>query len=99
MTLLPIPKCVILSWELCTKLISDSGVKYRRKSSDFPRLLLRERETGRHVTVRETVLGERRTGETVTEVYRDEETGQEMTRTLELIEKTVEHEVNFQKIL
>ena len=78
--------------------MSDSGVKFRRrKSSDFPRLLLRERETGRHVTVREKVLGERRTGEMVTEVYHDEDTGEELTRTVELIEKTVEHEVNFQR--
>ena len=77
--------------------MSDYGVKFRRKSSDFPRLLLRERETGRHVTVREKVLGERRTGEMVTEVYHDEDTGEEFTRTVELIEKTVEHEVNFQR--
>ena len=80
-----------------TKSISDSGVKLRRKSSDFPRLLLRERETGRHVTVREKVLGERRTGTMVTEVYLDEATGEEVTRTVELVEKTVEHEVNFQR--
>ena len=77
--------------------MSDFGVKFRRKSSDFPRLLLRERETGRHVIVREKVLGVRRTGEVVTEVYVDEDTGEEITRTVELVEKTVEHEVNFQR--
>ena len=44
------------------------------------------------MTVREKVLGERRTGEMVTEVYIDEVTGEETARTVELIEKTVEHE-------
>ena len=78
-----------------TKSMSDSAVKFRRKSSDFPRLLLRERETGCRVTVvSERVLGERRTGRTRTEVYRDEDTGEETTRTVELIEKMVEQEVN-----
>lgn len=49
------------------------------------------------MTVREKVLGERRTGTMVTEVYLDEATGEEVTRTVELVEKTVEHEVNFQR--
>ena len=78
--------------------MSDSAVKFRRKSSDFPRLLLRERETGCRVTVvKERVLGERRTGRTRTEVYHDEDTGDETTRTVELIEKIVEQEVNVQR--
>ena len=41
----------------------------------------------------ERVVGERPTGAIRTEVYTDGETGEQRIRTVELVEKTIEHEV------
>jgi glycerol kinase len=45
------------------------------------------------VTERERIVGERRTGQRRTEVVWDEETGKNVVRTFEAVEKTIEHEV------
>ena len=62
-------------------------------SADFPSLLLTERETGRVTTAeRETVVGERVVTHR-TRLVVDEDTGQETFETVQLVEKTIEHEV------
>ena len=64
-------------------------------SADFPSLLLTERETGRVTTAeRETVVGERVVTHR-TRLVVDEDTGQETFETVQLVEKTIEHEVQF----
>ena len=74
--------------------IDNSRIPVRKLtpgSADFPSLLLIEKETGTSVRERERVLAEKRRQKT--EWVVDEETGNETLRTVEYIEKTIEHEV------
>ena len=74
--------------------IDNSRIPVRKLtpgSADFPSLLLIEKETGTSVRERERVLAEKRRQKT--EWVVDEETGNKTLRTVEYIEKTIEHEV------
>ncbi|XP_072158237.1 protein lap4 isoform X14 [Bemisia tabaci] len=63
----------------------------RPSSEDFPKLLMRESPGETRVCEREKVLGE--TVTTKTEEYYDEKTGERKVRTVEIVEKLIEKEV------
>lgn len=62
-------------------------------SSDFAKLLMEEVEICTFTTEREKLVGERRLQQK-TELFEDEITGEKRFRTVEYIEKTIEHEVS-----
>ncbi|XP_030757853.1 protein lap4 isoform X4 [Sitophilus oryzae] len=71
----------------------DEATPLRPSSADFPRLALREKPAGAARTVRES---EKVLGETVsrkTEEYVDQATGERRVRTVEVVEKLIEREV------
>lgn len=63
----------------------------RPSSDDFPKLAVRQSPGATRVRESERVIGE--TVTTKTEEYLDEETGQHKVRTVEIVEKLIEKEV------
>ncbi|XP_076251179.1 scribble planar cell polarity protein isoform X16 [Rhynchophorus ferrugineus] len=71
---------------------TDQATPLRPSSADFPRLALREKPTGaRTLRESEKILGE--TVKRKTEEYVDEMTGERRVRTVEVVEKLIEREV------